>query len=144
MPFQLPTLANLKVRQKLIERLRAELPLEKPDPTVLPDLSVVVQKFLQFQIGAAGSLSAGAASGDVFQEAGVADGNWQVTNRGTANNNGLQFVLAAGGYVSWCKGQPVEQQRVLHRCPGGLARTSSRIAMRFGLPFLADLRTPAP
>jgi hypothetical protein len=109
MPFQLPTLANLRVRQKLIERLRAELPLEKPDPTVLPDLSVVVQKFLQFQIGAAGSLSAGAASGDVFQEAGVADGNWQVTNRGTANNNGLQFVLAAGGYVSWCKGQPVEQ-----------------------------------
>jgi hypothetical protein len=65
---------------------------------------------VQLEISFSGSFTTGATAGNVSQEAGIANRDWQVASGSITNDCGLKFVLAAGSYIAWTEGQLLKHQ----------------------------------
>ncbi len=79
--------------------VRAQARLGESHPAVLPHSSGVVEERLYFQQSAPRSFSGGAAACNVLEKSRFAKAKRQIAMLRRTDDDGLEFVLAAGGGV---------------------------------------------
>jgi hypothetical protein len=90
--------------------MRAQSPLRKTNPTVLPNFFGVAEELLQLEISRSGGFTTRTTAGDILEKAGIANPDWKVARGSISNDCGLKFVLAAGSDIAWTEGQLLKHQ----------------------------------
>ncbi len=92
-----------------VQRMPAEARFGKANPTVFPDAAGVVEEGFQLRQGAARRFATGAATGDVTEEARLANAQRQVAVARPAHDHGLQFIFAAGSGVAGAERELIDR-----------------------------------